>query len=308
VPSAGVASVASTCSSPPALASGSWGSGGGGSGSVVSSLGADSSEVGVADIGFGLNLMAVIDLMKQNQLYCYTSRKEQDMHYAIMIYTYSEDFFMTAFFILRARGFSTTVLVAGGGVTPAGWKVPTTAMVTILSEVLDGSVLAVYVASSAGTSSPAKLVPVTFWRLGSGREAEGLQNRQCKHATTLLFDNSTGQQLHTWGVRLHVLCVCALSDNPEGPLATLRSTPRMIRGSCSSLSLRLPSPPGGSRFQWSRCRAEPRLLEPFLLRLRRWGEGGPVGGCRVVVDSSGTTLCVPAEDFQLTAEEQQNLF
>jgi hypothetical protein len=102
VPSAGVASVVSTCSSPPALASGSWGLGSGGSGSVVSSSGADGSEVGVADTGFGLNLMVVRDLMKQNQLYCYTSQKGQDMHYAIRIYTYSEDFFMTAFFILRA--------------------------------------------------------------------------------------------------------------------------------------------------------------------------------------------------------------
>jgi hypothetical protein len=46
------------------------------------------------------------------------------------IYTYSEDFFMTAFFTLRARGVSITVLVAGGGVTPAGATVPATAMVT----------------------------------------------------------------------------------------------------------------------------------------------------------------------------------
>jgi hypothetical protein len=143
----------------------------------VSSSGAGGSEVGVADTGFGLNLMAVTDLMKQNQLYYYTSRKEQDMHYAIRIYTYSEDFFMIAFFILRACGFSTTVLVAGCRVTPAGCEVPATAMVTILSEVLDGSAPAVSATSSAGTSSPAKSVPVTFWRLGSGGEAEGLQNR-----------------------------------------------------------------------------------------------------------------------------------
>jgi hypothetical protein len=33
------------------------------------------------------------------------------------IYTYNEDFFMTPFFTLRAHGVSTTVLVAGGGVT-----------------------------------------------------------------------------------------------------------------------------------------------------------------------------------------------
>jgi hypothetical protein len=72
------------------------------------------------------------------------------------MYTYSEDFFMIAFFTLRARGVSTTVLVAGGGVTPASGTVPATAMVTVSVEVVDGSVS-------------------TSWRLGSGREADGLQ-------------------------------------------------------------------------------------------------------------------------------------
>jgi hypothetical protein len=72
------------------------------------------------------------------------------------IYTYSEDFFMTAFFTLRARGVSTTVLVAGGGVTPAGGAVLTTVMVTVSIEVVGGSVS-------------------TSWRLGSGGEADGLQ-------------------------------------------------------------------------------------------------------------------------------------
>jgi hypothetical protein len=72
------------------------------------------------------------------------------------IYTYSEDFFITAFFTLRARGVSTTVLVAGGGVTPAGGAEPATAMVTVLGEVVAGSV-------------------PTSWRLGSGGEADGLQ-------------------------------------------------------------------------------------------------------------------------------------
>jgi hypothetical protein len=123
--------------------------------------------------------MLVIDLMKQNQLYYYTSRREQDMHYARMIYTYSEDFFMIAFFILKARGISTSVLVAGGGVTPADCAVPATAMVTFLAEVVDGSVPAVFAASSAGTSFPVSPVSTTSWRLGSGEEAEGLQKRQC---------------------------------------------------------------------------------------------------------------------------------
>jgi hypothetical protein len=49
------------------------------------------------------------------------------------IYTYSEDFFMTAFFTLRARGILTTVLVAGGAV-------PATAMVTAPVAEADGSV------------------------------------------------------------------------------------------------------------------------------------------------------------------------
>jgi hypothetical protein len=73
------------------------------------------------------------------------------------IYTYSEDFFMTAFFTLRARGVSTTVLVAGGGVTSAGGAVPATAMVTAPVAEADGSV-------------------PTSQRSGSGGEAGGLQN------------------------------------------------------------------------------------------------------------------------------------
>jgi hypothetical protein len=72
------------------------------------------------------------------------------------IYTYSEDFFMTAFFTLRAHGVSTTVLVAGGGVTPAGGTVPATAIGTIPVAVVSGSV-------------------PTSWRLGSGDEADRLQ-------------------------------------------------------------------------------------------------------------------------------------
>jgi hypothetical protein len=69
---------------------------------------------------------------------------------------------MADFFSLRARGFITTVLVAGGGVTPADCVVPTTAMVTIPAEVVDGFVPAVSAAPPAGTSSPANSVPITF--------------------------------------------------------------------------------------------------------------------------------------------------
>jgi hypothetical protein len=166
---------------------------------------------------------------------------------------------MPDFFSLSACGFTTTVLVAGGGVTQAGGtgcpgEVPATATVTTPDDVVDGSVPAVSAEPPAGTSSPANSALTTFWRLGSGGEAEGLQNRQSKHSTTTRLDNSTRQWLHTWWVRLRMLCVCVLPDDPEGPIARLLPTPRMIRGSCScSPSLRLPSPPGGSRSR-SSCR------------------------------------------------------
>jgi hypothetical protein len=48
------------------------------------------------------------------------------------------------------------------------------------------------------------------------------------------------------------------------------------------------------------------MLEPFSLLPRRWEEGGLVEGCRVVVDSFGTTLCVPVEDFLVAVAKQQN--
>jgi hypothetical protein len=91
-------------------------------------------------------------------------------------------------------------------------------------------------------------------------------------------------------------------------MARLLPTPRMIRGSCScSPSLWLPSLLGDSRSQSIRCWAEHQMLELFSLQPRRW-EGGPAGGCRVVVDNSGTTLCVPAEDSRSAVTEQQNFF
>jgi hypothetical protein len=91
---------------------------------------------------------------------------------------------MPDFFSLSARGFTTTVLIAGGGVTPvegAGCpgEVPTMAIVTTPAEVVDRSIPAVSAEPPAGTSSPANAVPTTFRRLGSGGEEEGLQHRQC---------------------------------------------------------------------------------------------------------------------------------
>jgi hypothetical protein len=70
--------VASTCSSPPALASSCWGSGGGGLGSVASSSGAGGLGVGVVVIDSGSsNPKADEVLTKQSQIYHQTSRKEQ---------------------------------------------------------------------------------------------------------------------------------------------------------------------------------------------------------------------------------------
>jgi hypothetical protein len=88
VPSVGAALGASTCSSPPALASACCGSGGGKSGSVASALGAGSwgvgssraagSGAGIAAAGFDLRGAALADLKQQIQLYHHTSQKEQN--------------------------------------------------------------------------------------------------------------------------------------------------------------------------------------------------------------------------------------
>jgi hypothetical protein len=90
---------------------------------------------------------------------------------------------MLDFVSFSARGCTTTVLIAGGGVAPAEGagcpgEVPATAMVTTPVDVVDGSVPAVSAERPAGTSSPANAVPITFWRLGSGGEEEGLHDRQ----------------------------------------------------------------------------------------------------------------------------------
>jgi hypothetical protein len=116
---------------------------------------------------------------------------------------------------------------------------------------------------------------------------------------------TTSQHIHTWCTRLLALCICAQPGDPAGLKAEYRSTPWMVRASCLYLPQpQLPSPPGGFLLLWTRCRAEPRLLEPSWLRLRCWGGGGPALACRVAAGSSGTTLCASAEGFQLAAAEQ----
>jgi hypothetical protein len=47
------------------------------------------------------------------------------------------------------------------------------------------------------------------------------------------------------------------------------------------------------------------MLVLFSLQPQRWEEGDPDGGCQTVEDNFGTTLCVPAEDFQYAVIEQQ---
>jgi hypothetical protein len=174
----------------------------------------------------------------------------------------------------------TTVLIIGGEVTPAKGarcpgEVPTTAMVTTPAEVVDGSVPVVSVEPPAGTSSPANAAPTTFQRLGSGGEEEGLQHRQCKHPITTRLDNSTRRRSHTWWIRLRSLCACVPPDDPEGPMARLQPTPRMIRGSCScSPSIQLPSPSHHSCWiSWAPfeiCLSRAALLA-CAQGLQRWG-------------------------------------
>jgi hypothetical protein len=143
---------------------------------------------------------------------------------------------MTGFLSLSTHGFTTMVLITDGGVTPAEGarcpgEVPAMVMVTTLAEVVDGFVPVVSAEPPAGTSSLANAVPTTFWCLGSGgEEEEGLQHRQSKHPTTTRLDNSTRRRSHTWWIRLRSLCACVPPDDPEGPMARLLQTPRMIGG------------------------------------------------------------------------------
>jgi hypothetical protein len=192
---------------------------------------------------------------------------------------YSVDFFMTAFFTRIAhRG----VLVVGGGVSLADGTVPATAMVTT--------------AVAVGSVS-------ISWRPSRGGEAGGLQMGNV--SMQQYWCMTTRQHVHTWRTRFLALFTCAQPGDPAGPQAQYRPTPRMVRGSCLySLPPRLLSPPGGFCPLWIRCHVEPRLLGPSWLQPRRWGGGGPAGGCRVAAGSSGTTLCAPAEGFQLAAAEQ----
>jgi hypothetical protein len=109
---------------------------------------------------------SVMLLYKSGRTGCLLCKKRE-------MYTYSEDFFMTAFFTLRACGISTTVLVAGGRVTPAGGAVPATTMVTAPITEADGSIPTTAMVTAPIAEADGS-VP-TSSRLGSGGEAGGLQ-------------------------------------------------------------------------------------------------------------------------------------
>jgi hypothetical protein len=121
------------------------------------------------------------------------------------IYTCSEDFFMTAFFTLRAHGVSTTVLIAGSGVAPAGGAVPATAMVTVPVVVVDGSV-------------------PTSWRLGSGGEVDGLQK-----------DSVSVQQYRYWTIQQGSSFIHGGLDYMHFPFAHYPTTLRDQRQSFGQL-------------------------------------------------------------------------
>jgi hypothetical protein len=132
--------------------------------------------------------------------------------------------------------------------------------------------------------------------LGPGCRGDKTTNGHCQHITISIFSNSAKLQTNTRKIRLLPPFACVPPGDLAVPKAELRSTPRLARRSCPSSSLpRPPSLPGGSRPPWTRCCAELQLLKPFLLRQRRWGEGGLAEGCRAVVGSCGTILCVPVE-------------
>jgi hypothetical protein len=207
--SAGVALVASTCSSPPTLASGCWGSGGGGSVSVVSSSGAW--RLGGWSSQDRLWLKSQGSHRPNEAKLVVSLNKSTRTEYALRqrICTYSEDFIMAAFFSLRARGFLTTVLVVGGGFTLADCEVPTTTMVTIFAEAVEGSVPAVSAAPPAGTSSLVNSVPVTFWRLGRVEKPrdykiDNVSMQQLPYVTNLRDSNFIPGGSTTCALRLRI--------------------------------------------------------------------------------------------------------
>jgi hypothetical protein len=146
-----------------------------------------------------------------------------------------------------------------------------------------------------------------LFRLGPGGRGGRTTSGYYQHVTISTYSYTTKQQVSTRKIRVPVPFACALPDVHAAPRVEFRSTPWLVQGSCSILPLlQLPSPPGGPRPPWSRCYAEPGLCEPSLLRQRRWGGGGPAGGCRVAAGSCGIVLCVPAEGFQLAVAEQSS--
>jgi hypothetical protein len=74
-----------------------------------------------------------------------------------------------------------------------------------------------------------------FFELGPGWRSGRTTTGYCQRATIPMFGDSTRQQTHTWKTRLLALSACVPPDDPAGPKAEFRTTPRLVRGSCPSL-------------------------------------------------------------------------
>jgi hypothetical protein len=80
---------------------------------------------------------------------------------------------------------------------------------------------------------PSKRGPDHLLMLGVGRRRRRTapQTKLASNTQDLIILQDGGP--HTWWVRLCWLYACAPPDDPEGLMARLPPTPRMIRGSCS---------------------------------------------------------------------------
>jgi hypothetical protein len=124
------------------------------------------------------------------------------------MYTDSEDFFMIAFFTLRACGVLTTVLVAGGGVIPAGGAVPATAMVTAPVAEVDGSIPTPSRSGSRGEAGGLQMDNVSIQQyqyLTIQQGSKFIPGRLdymrfpfAHHPTTLQDQRQSFGQLHGW--------------------------------------------------------------------------------------------------------------
>jgi hypothetical protein len=180
----------------------------------------------------------------------------------------------------HSRGVSTTVPVAGGRVTPAGGAVPAMVMVTAPVVEADGSAPVAEADGSVPTSS----------RSGSG-EVGGLQ-----------MDTVSVQQCQYLMIQKGSTFIPGGLDFLRFPFAHNPTTLRDRRQSFgqlhgwsegvvpSRLPLGFPFRQGALAFRGVAARQCFGCSSSFCLCRGAGEEGGPVGACRVVGDSFGTTL------------------